>query len=269
MAQNSIAVMKNLISKGTLQERVQNTLREAPGTFLSSVLELYSSDTYLMQCDPNKVMAEALKAASLRLPINKSLGFAYILPYKVKGVMTPTFILGYRGMIQLAQRTGQYRAINADCVYEGEHPVFNRVTGSLTIEGEATSSKAVGYFAYFELLNGFKKAIYWTREKVAAHGQRYSKAFGNGPWQTDFDAMACKTVLRQLLSKYGVMTVEFANIMAQDQDERTEAEVSANANVEPLMLPDNLEPIEDPAAVNEPVQAEAEKAEDLAEEPDF
>ena len=81
--------------------------------------------------------------------------------------------------------------------------------------------------------------------------------------------MACKTVLRQLLSKYGVMTVEFANIMAQDQDERTEAEVSANANAEPLMLPDKQEPIEAPAAVSEPVQAEAEKAEALAEEPDF
>lgn len=238
-AQTNIKNMKSIIDNVSLKERLQSTLGEAPGTFLSTVLELYTSDNYLVQCDPNKVMAEAMKAASLRLPVNKSLGFAYILPYRVKGEMTPTFILGYRGLIQLAQRTGMYRAINADCVFEGENPVFNRVTGTLTIEGNATSDKAIGYFAYFELLNGFKKAVYWTREKAEAHGKKYSKAFGNGPWQTDFDAMACKTVLRQLLSKYGVMSVEFANAMAQDQDNAVAMEVAENANAEPLVLPEN------------------------------
>ena len=81
--------------------------------------------------------------------------------------------------------------------------------------------------------------MYWTREKAEAHGKKYSKAFGNGPWQTDFDAMACKTVLRQLLSKYGVMSVEFANAMAQDQDNAVAMEVAENANAEPLVLPEN------------------------------
>lgn len=271
MANNGLSIMKNLVNSASLKERVQQTLQENPGTFLASVLELYSSDSVLAQCDPNKVMAEAMKAASLRLPINKALGFAYILPYRVKGVMTPTFILGYRGMIQLAQRTGLYRSINADCVFEGETPVFNRVTGSLEITGTATSDKAIGYFAYFELLNGFKKAIYWNKDRVMQHGSRYSKAYSSSasPWQTDFDSMACKTVLRQLLSKYGIMTVDFANAMAQDQDERVEAQVAADANMEPITL------TEEDAAVQEeapalPVAnvAEPEPA-DVPAEPDF
>lgn len=268
MANNGLSVMKNLVNSASLKERVQQTLQENPGTFLASVLELYSSDSALSQCDPNKVMAEAMKAASLRLPVNKALGFVYILPYRVKGVMTPTFILGYRGMIQLAQRTGLYRSINADCVFEGETPIFNRVTGSLEITGTATSDKAIGYFAYFELLNGFKKAVYWNRDRVMQHGNRYSKAYTMpaSPWQTDFDAMACKTVLRQLLSKYGIMTVDFANAMAQDQDDRVEVQVAADANMEPITLADEA------AAVHEDVPAlpVAEPAPaDANMEPDF
>lgn len=260
---NNVAQMKSLIANVNLKNRLQSTLGEAPGTFLASVLELYTSDSNLSLCDPNAVMAEAMKAASLRLPVSKALGFAYIIPYG----KAPTFVLGYRGMIQLAMRTGQYRSINADCVYDGETPVFNRVTGDLTIEGVPTGDKAVGYFAYFELTNGFRKAIYWTRERVERHAKAKSKSYGKsgGPWQTDFDAMACKTVLRQLLSKYGVMSVEFLNVIAQDQDERIEAEAAESANAEPLILPDAADGAA-PVALAEDAAPEPEA---FAAEPDF
>ena len=182
--------------------------------------------------------------------INKQLGFAYIIPYN----NVPTFQLGFRGLIQLAQRSGQYRYINADVVCEGESVNYNRITGMLEISGTAKSETPVGYFAYFQLLNGFEKCVYWTREKVEAHAKRYSKAWSkaDSPWHTNFDAMALKTVLKTIISKYGVMSVEFANAIANDSvDDRIEAEVAQNANGQPIVLPTGAAPALEAALVPE------------------
>ena len=228
--------MKVLVNNQNLMERVQKMLGASSGTFLSSVLDLYTSDGYLNKCDPNAVMAEAMKAASLSLPITKALGFAYIVPYG----NVPTFIIGYRGLIQLAMRTGKYKTINSGCIYEGEQMIENRITGEIKIEGSPTSDKAIGYFAYMELTNGFSKMIGWSREKVTAFAEKKSRSFkvANSAWQTDFDAMAQKTLLRQLLSKYGIMSIEYVDAMVHDEDERMEAELVDVANAEPLALPD-------------------------------
>ena len=235
------ALMKRYCANQTVQAKLEGLLGESKNSFVASLLDLYTSDSNLMACDPALVMAEAMKAAVLKLPITKSLGFAYIVPFKdSSGKLIPTFIMGYRGYIQLAMRTGQYRSINADCVYEGETAKFNRVTGMLEITGDAKSDKAIGYFAYFEMLNGFNKAIYWTREKVTDHAKKKSKSWKkqNSPWHTDFDAMACKTMLRQILSKYGFMSVEFMNAIAHDVDDEVDAEVAANGNGAPLVIED-------------------------------
>ena len=245
---NSLAKLKGILNNETMQQNFRNILAENAGAFMASIIELYQSDGALQKCDPNRVVLEALKAATLKLPINKQLGFAYIIPYN----NVPTFQLGFRGLIQLAQRSGQYRYINADVVCEGESVNYNRITGMLEISGTAKSETPVGYFAYFQLLNGFEKCVYWTREKVEAHAKRYSKAWSkaDSPWHTNFDAMALKTVLKTIISKYGVMSVEFANAIANDSvDDRIEAEVAQNANGQPIVLPTGAAPALEAALV--------------------
>lgn len=247
---NSLAKLKGILNNETMQQNFRNILAENAGAFMASIIELYQSDGALQKCDPNRVVLEALKAATLKLPINKQLGFAYIIPYN----NVPTFQLGFRGLIQLAQRSGQYRYINADVVCEGESVNYNRITGMLEISGTAKSETPVGYFAYFQLLNGFEKCVYWTREKVEAHAKRYSKAWSkaDSPWHTNFDAMALKTVLKTIISKYGVMSVEFANAIANDSvDDRIEAEVAQNANGQPIVLPTGAAPALEAALVPE------------------
>ena len=247
---NSLAKLKGILNNETMQQNFRNILAENAGAFMASIIELYQSDGALQKCDPNRVVLEALKAATLKLPINKQLGFAYIIPYN----NVPTFQLGFRGLIQLAQRSGQYRYINADVVCEGESVNYNRITGMLEISGTAKSETPVGYFAYFQLLNGFEKCVYWTREKVEAHAKRYSKAWSkaDSPWHTNFDAMALKTVLKTIISKYGVMSVEFANAIANDSvDDRVEAEVAQNANGQPIILPTGAAPALEAALVPE------------------
>lgn len=247
---NSLAKLKGILNNETMQQNFRNILAENASAFMASIIELYQSDGALQKCDPNRVVLEALKAATLKLPINKQLGFAYIIPYN----NVPTFQLGFRGLIQLAQRSGQYRYINADVVCEGESVNYNRITGMLEISGTAKSETPVGYFAYFQLLNGFEKCVYWTREKVEAHAKRYSKAWSkaDSPWHTNFDAMALKTVLKTIISKYGVMSVEFANAIANDSvDDRVEAEVAQNANGQPIVLPTGAAPALEAALVPE------------------
>ena len=247
---NSLAKLKGILNNETMQQNFRNILAENAGAFMASIIELYQSDGALQKCDPNRVVLEALKAATLKLPINKQLGFAYIIPYN----NVPTFQLGFRGLIQLAQRSGQYRYINADVVCEGESVNYNRITGMLEISGTAKSETPVGYFAYFQLLNGFEKCVYWTREKVEAHAKRYSKAWSkaDSPWHTNFDAMALKTVLKTIISKYGVMSVEFAHAIANDSvDDRIEAEVAQNANGQPIVLPTGAAPALEAALVPE------------------
>lgn len=234
---SGLSQLKGVLANETMKRNFENILKENAGAFMASIIELYQSDTYLQKCDPNKVVLEALKAATLKLPINKSLGFAYIIPYG----NTPTMQLGYKGIIQLAQRTGRYKYINAGEVYEGESVSYNRITGMLEISGEATSDKVIGYFAYFQLLNGFEKAMYWSTERVIAHAKKFSQAYKAGkkdsPWFTNFDAMALKTVLKSIITRYGPMSVEFADAMAHDTDDRVEAEVAENANQTPVTIP--------------------------------
>lgn len=227
---------KAVINVGSVQEQFKNALQEGAPLFIASLIDIYSNDKYLQRCEPKAVIMEALKAATLKLPINKNLGFAYIVPYSNE----PQFQIGYKGYIQLAMRTGQYKYINADVVYEGELKGYDKLTGEVDLTGEPTSDKIAGYFAYIETVNGFKKPMYWTKDKVTAHAKRYSKSYNSksSAWQSNFDEMALKTMLRNLLSKYGVMSVEMMSAFTSDSaDERTfeaqvEDEINENANSE-------------------------------------
>lgn len=244
--QSKVEVLKNIMKAPSIQEQFNNVLKENSGVFVASIIDLYNGDSYLQNCDPKNVVMEALKAAVLKLPINKSLGFAYLVPFNEsykddKGQwqkrQMPQMQIGYKGLIQLAMRTGQYRIINADKVFEGEFKTKNKLTGEFDLSGAKTSDNIVGYFSHIEMLNGFSKTLYMTKEEVAAHARKYSKSFNTdkSPWKTEFDAMSIKTVLRNLLSHYGFLSVEMATAMNNDiesdnLDNNVRQEIQDNGN---------------------------------------
>lgn len=216
--------LKNILAAQSVREQFESVLKENSGAFVASIIDLYNTDRTLQMCDPKNVVMEALKAASLKLPINKQLGFAWIVPYRdgKTGQYIPTFQLGYKGYIQLCMRTGAYRYINADVVYEGELVKHDKLTGEIEIDPtKRTSDKKIGYFAFIETLNGFRKTLYMTVEEVTKHAQQFSKSFNskNSVWASDFDAMALKTCLRLLLSKYGIMSVEMQRAYIDDSSD--------------------------------------------------
>lgn len=265
-APKKVDVLKSMLSAPSVVEQFQNALAKNAPTFIASVIDLYNGDSKLQLCEPKQVVMEALKAAVLHLPINKSLGFAYIIPFQNskkddKGnwikVYEPVFQMGYKGFIQLAMRTGQYRTINADVVYEGELRKANKLTGEISFDGEKRSDKVIGYFCYFELLNGFSKTLYMTVEQMAEHAKRYSKGLkkettvesllnlSNLPvapdsktvgWLGNFHGMAVKTVIRNLLGKYGYLSVEMQQAIVNDTDgdtaENRDSLVQENGNAQ-------------------------------------
>lgn len=229
--------MKDLITTEQVRSMFRNALKERADQFLSSVIDLYNNDRALQACAPREVLMECLKAATLDLPINKQLGLSWIVPYEDRklGKTVPTFQVGYKGYIQLCLRSGVYRHINADVVYEGEFVSQDRLTGEVDLSGTRVSDKLAGFVAYIETVNGFSKALYWPVAKMNAHAKRYSKSYGydSSPWSKNYEEMGCKTVLRQLLSKYGIMTIDLQNAVSKDiadaADEQLQDETPAAA----------------------------------------
>jgi recombination protein RecT len=255
-----IATVKGLLCKVDYKKRFEDILgKKAPG-FISSIINISSSPT-LKECEPNSIVSSAVVAATLDLPIDQNLGFAYIVPYndKKKGKVAQ-FQMGYKGFIQLAMRSGQYKTISSSEVYEGEIKKYNRITGEIEFNEEFfpdENSKVVGYIAYFKLLNGFEKYQYMTIKELQAHGKKYSQSYksnnqwarDNSLWNTDFQSMATKTVLKLLLSKYGILSIEMQKALETDQaviknDVADGAEVNSS-NVEYVDNPENNEHIQD------------------------
>lgn len=257
----NLDVLKRVLDAESVMKQFKNALSKNASTFVASLIDLYSSDSKLQFCDPNQVVKEALKAAVLHLPINKALGQAFIIPFyntakdskgnRVKKY-EPVFQIGYKGLYQLAVRTGKYAIINADVVYEGELQRISKLTGEIDVEGRKLSDKVVGYFAYIQLVDGYHKAIYMSVEDMAAHAKRYSKAIAFNRevtvetllnlaklpvtadssqvgWQGNFHGMAIKTVLRNLLSKYGYLTVSLQEGL--DTDAQGETDEKADVTV--------------------------------------
>lgn len=206
--------LKSMLQDVSVKKRFEEILgKKAPG-FISSMLSVTNGNTQLKAADPMTIISAGAIAAALDLPVDPNLGFAYIVPYSGKA----QFQMGYKGYIQLAMRTGQYRTINACEVYDGEILKINRFTGEIEF-GEKTSEKIVGYLAFFRLLNGFEKYLYMTVEEITAHAQKYSKSYNssNSRWKQDFHSMAIKTVIKRLLSKYGILSIEMQTGLVADQ----------------------------------------------------
>ena len=271
--ETGIQRLNAILNNDTMKKKFENILDKNASSFMASIVELYQSDQQLQECNPNEVVLEALKAAVLKLPISKSLGFSYLVVYKSNGKPHPQFQPGYKAFVQLAQRSGQYSSINADVVYEGEVVKTDRLSGSVQISGEPCGNKVIGYIAHFSLLNGFSKAIYWDKDKMLNFAKRYSKAYQydlrSGKqaslWSTDFDAMGKKTILKHLISKYGPMSVEMEKAIENDNSDRIEAEVAENANQTPVTIPTDF--VDEP--VTTPTQPEPPKTEPEEEGPGF
>lgn len=257
------------------QNLINNTLRDpaVANRFVASVTSAVSANAELQKCEAGSILSAALLGESLKLSPSPQLGQFYMVPFKQKEKTDKQgnviqqestkaqFILGYKGYIQLAIRSGQYRKLNVLPLKQGEVIGFDPLEETIRVrmvqdEFQREQLPTIGYYAFFEYINGFKKAIYWTREKMLAHADRYSAAFsaygttGRYPkvsyddyvagkydqkdewkyssfWYKDFDGMACKTLLRQLISKWGVMSIDLQTAIEKDM-----AVINANGQTE-------------------------------------
>ena len=226
-----------VIRNQNTQAYLQDVLGEKKETFVSNLTALVSNDTKLQECKPVTLMYAALTATSLDLPLDKNLGFAYVIPYKNNRERTTEaqFQLGAKGIKQLAIRSGQFIGMNVTDVREGEIAGRNRMTGEMTFnwiedDEEREKAKVVGYLAWFKLVNGFEKTKYMTVEEIKSHATRYSQTYSskndyvrkNSKWATDFDKMAEKTVMKLLLSKDAPLSVEMQTAFRADQSVQRE-----------------------------------------------
>lgn len=221
---------KALMNTPAMKKKFTDILHEKSDSFMGSLMTLVGGDNYLSQAEPMTIIASALKAATMDLPIDKNLGYAYVVPFnrseKVGNKWVKhneaQFILGYKGYIQLAQRSGQYKALNALAIYDGQLIDWNPLTEEFTFDYKAkVSDEVIGYVGFFELLNGFKKTVYWTKQEIESHRIKNSKAYDkeklSGAWVDNYDSMAIKTVLRNMLSKWGLLSVEMQSAITSDE----------------------------------------------------
>lgn len=245
-----------LISTKGYQSLINNTLKDPKRAqrFVASITSAVATNPALQECDPATILSGALLGESLGLSPSPQLGQYYLVPFNntKKGCKDAQFQLGYKGYVQLALRSGYYKHLNVLAVKEGELTHWDPISEEITLDlipDETAREKAptVGYAAMFEYLNGFRKTIYWSREKMENHAIRYSKGYaakkGYTFWEKDFDAMAYKTMLRQLISKWGIMSIDLQAAFEQDIVTEQEADY---IQAETAPVPELAQP--DPAA---------------------
>ncbi len=236
---------KSLFAKENVRKKFEEMLGKRANQFITSVLQIASSNELLSKADPMSIYNAAAVAATLDLPLNNNLGFAYIVPYNQKQKdgsykVVAQFQMGYKGFIQLAQRTGQFKTIAATPIYEGQLVSMNPLTGfefDFTKKGE----KIIGYAAYFSLINGFEKTLYMTYEEIQKHAGKFSQTYkkGHGLWKDEFDSMALKTIIKLLLSKFAPLSIEMQKATITDQS------VINNPDTEDVTYIDNDTPVID------------------------
>ena len=231
--------LQEFLGQDAVKKQMKALLKDRAGYFAMALVQVVDGNEQLKNAEPQSIFNAGIASAILGLPIEKNLGFSYIVPYGDKA----QFQIGYKGFIQLALRTGQYKLINSTAIKEGEIKLKNRLTGEIEfnfIEDDdlRDTLKTIGYASYIEFNNGFRNTLYMSMKQVQAHAQKYSKSFGykNSVWTTNFDAMALKTVLKLNLAKFGALSVDFEKALQLDgatinkvQDNGTlEAEYSDN-----------------------------------------
>ncbi len=217
--QQAPLTIKGLFNSDSTKKRFEELLGKKAQGFISSVLQISMNNKLLANADPKTILNAAVTAAALDLPINQNLGFSWIVPYKGQA----QFQMGWKGYVQLALRTGQYTNINVIEVYQNQFKSFNTLTEELDADfSKEPEGDPIGYVCYFKLINGFSKTVYWSKEKVIKHAQKYSQSYGKGrmsPWNDpdQFPEMAKKTVLKNTISKWGIMSIDMQTAQLADQ----------------------------------------------------
>ena len=230
----TISSIKGMLARDDVKSRFNDILGKKSGQFMASLVNVVAASNQLKAAEPNSIMAAAFVAASFDLPIDSNLGFSAIVPFKKNGQSLAQFQMMYKGYIQLAIRTGEYEKMNCSEVYEDELVSYNPITGecqfvddfsACKFRDEGKTDKIIGYYAWFRLRSGFEKELYMSKAAIANHARKYSQSYRydiNGGkqssrWSTDFDAMAKKTVIKLLLSKWGILSVEMQKAIEDDQ----------------------------------------------------
>lgn len=256
------------------QDAVKNQINQIVGgksgpRFISSIISAVQTNPQLAECTNQSILSAALLGESLKLSPSPQLGQFYMVPFndRERGKVAQ-FQIGYKGYIQLAIRSGQYKKLNVLAIKEGELIQYDPLNEEIEVEliqdeEKRDAAPTIGYYAMFEYTNGFRKTIYWSREKMVAHAKKYSQGYAkdlrNGTawtfWSKDFDAMAMKTMLRQLISKWGVMSIDMVSAIDADM-----------AVIKPDLTPDYVETEQVPEAIPEQVPAQVAVQEQNATE---
>lgn len=218
-----------IISSDGYKRMINSTLGDPAraARFVTAITSAVSTNPDLQTCDAATIVSAGLLGESLNLSPSPQLGQYYLVPYndRKNGRKVAQFQLGYKGYIQLAIRSGQYRKLNVLPIKQGELISFDALNEEINVrliddERAREEAPTIGYYTMFEYTNGFRKAIYWSREKMNSHAERYSAGYkahkGYTFWEKDFDGMACKTMLRQLISKWGIMSIDMQKAIESD-----------------------------------------------------
>ena len=235
------------------QSYLTDVLGEKKEAFVTSLVSVVGNNEDLQKCNPMSVVYAAMKSVPLGLPIEQNLGYAAVIPYKGDA----SFQIMRNGWVELAMRTGQVKFIANEVVHEGELVKKNKFTGEYIFDEDAKiSDKVIGFMAYIKLNNGFEKTVYWTMEECKAHALRYSQTYkkGYGLWKDNFEAMALKTVLKNLIVKYCPKSSELQAAIREDQ-------TVTNAENESTYADNNV----DDQTQKEPTVTAMEKAEEVKE----
>lgn len=227
--------------------------------FITAIVSAVNTNPALQECTNQSILSAALLGQSLNLSPSPQMGFYYMVPYndKERGKVAQ-FQLGYKGYIQLAIRSGQYKSLNVLPIKKGELVKYDALNEEIEVnliedEEEREKAETVGYYATFTYLNGFKKSLYWSKKKMESHAIRFSKGYaakkGYTFWEKDFDSMACKTMLRQLISKWGLMSTDLEKAYESDMAVINEDGTPTYVETEEL-------PAEQPKTPDKPVEPE-------------
>ena len=227
-----LRLFNQTITNPSTQKYLAEVLGERKGSFVNNLTALVANNVTLQNCEPYTLMFAAMKATALNLALDNPLGLAYVIPYKdnKRGITVAQFQLGYKGVKQLALRTGQFKKLNATDVREGELIRRDRLTGDYVFNFEddfekRESLKVIGYVSYFMLSNGFESTLYMSKEEMEKHAIQYSQTYrskdaktkASSKWTTDFDSMALKTVMKLNLSKNAPLSIEVTDAIRADQ----------------------------------------------------
>lgn len=258
------STLKALVNSDITKKKFQEMLGNKAAGFLTSLMNTTNGNAQLQQADPNSILKAGAIAATLDLPIDPNLGFAYIVPYNNKGKNEAQFQMGYKGFVQLAIRTGQYKRINVTELYEGQFESYDPITDELKYNlDNRLSDEITHYVAYFQTINGFEKYNVMSKEEIENHAKKFSKTYSykGSSWQTNFNTMAKKTVLKLLLSKFGILSIEMQTAQKADQAVIREFDKN-NIEVEYVDNENNVNDTIDEIVINESDSTNENNSED-------